>query len=316
MFNIGMPINARFFIAKVVDKQDPAMGMRVRIRIIGYHPFNDLDTEDDHARFNIVEDEDLPWAPCVDGTYGGVASLPNELEWVFGCFIDGDDAQIPIVLGMIPGTNLNDMEAPQRTTGTTETTGGGTDNPTNGRPVQPYMPGASERERIAALDNDPEFQAELQRIMTTHNLTREEVYGIAAGESSYRADAISPGGGYGGLFQMGTNTGGLGGQYTSREIAAMSPAEQLRLYGRSLDYNASRGWSSAQGLGILQGAPALSSWAPNRDLGEWVSPSGDRPYSIGGRFWSVNPGWRGSDGRITPSSMNDYYSRRNPPAID
>lgn len=164
MFNIGTPINARFFIAKVVDKQDPAMAMRVKIRIVGYHPFSDYDTEDDHARFNIVEDEDLPWAPCVDGTYGGVASLPNELEWVFGCFIDGDDAQIPIVLGMIPGTNLNDMEAPtfNRTAGGTNTSDTGRDEdpaPADPNYVAPgYPDDMTDAEIVAVIREEAELR--------------------------------------------------------------------------------------------------------------------------------------------------------------
>lgn len=182
-----------------------------------------------------------------------------------------------------------------------------------GGPISPYLPGASELERISALDNDAEFQAELDRITSTYGISREQVYGIIAGESSYRADLFSPGGGYGGLFQLGVGTMGLDDRYTSSVVASLSPAEQIRLYGSVLDYHAGRGWTSSQGLGILQGAPALSGWAANRDLGEWLSPSGDRPYSIGGRYWEVNPGWRGPDGRITPNSMNTYYSRRNPP---
>ena len=182
-----------------------------------------------------------------------------------------------------------------------------------GGPISPYLPGASELERIQALDNDVEFQAELDRITSTYGITREQVYGIIAGESSYRADLFSPGGGYGGLFQLGVGTMGLDDRYTSAAVASLSPAEQIRLYGSVLDYHAGRGWTASQGLGILQGAPALSGWAANRDLGEWVSPSGDRPYAIGGRYWEANPTWRGADGRITPNSMNTYYSRRNPP---
>jgi hypothetical protein len=289
MFNIGTPINARFFIAKVVDKQDPAMAMRVKIRIVGYHPFSDYDTEDDHARFNIVEDEDLPWAPCVDGTYGGVASLPNELEWVFGCFIDGDDAQIPIVLGMIPGTNLNDMEArTSTTTGGTDTTGTGDGD------VTPVTPSTYTGAGRSGLEADPEWVARLEQLKRDHpNLNEDELYQIIDGESGFDP-RIRNSAGATGLFQFMPDTArGLG--YTTDQIRAMSPAQQLDVYDaylRSVNY---RGGN----LGIIQAAPSYYGSSPSTEV-----------YRVGTRAWEQNPGWRGPDGRITVQSINNYYLSR------
>ena len=83
------------FVGYVVAREDGQNLGRVKVKALGYH---DLNPE-------VVSADDLPWAPVVDGTYGAVATVPLEGEWVLGAFIDGADAQHPIVLGRLPGYN-------------------------------------------------------------------------------------------------------------------------------------------------------------------------------------------------------------------
>lgn len=320
IFDINKGIMPYWFIGRVVDNNDPLNAARVRVRCLGVHPDFPNNETNDKMEQDSVDDQDLHWAITINGTFGKIETIPEEGDWVFGFFADGRDAQHPYILGSINGQATDTSSAlpycapGESSVGSGVSEGSPTESP---REVPQYMPNATEQERIDALDNDPAFQAELERIMATHNLTREEVYGIIGGESTFDASAISPGGGYGGLFQMGEGTMFLDDSYTSTIIASMTPSEQIHLYGQVLDAHAARGWTSASGLGILQAAPALSGWSPNRSLGEWTSPSGDNPYAIGGRYYIANPGWSrySPSGEITPASIQAYYDSFNPPAV-
>lgn len=71
---------------------------RCKVRIIGYHTF----------RKNELEDKDLPWAQILlDPAFGsgqGGEGCSNNLtggEICFGFFLDGDDAQQPVVVGLL-----------------------------------------------------------------------------------------------------------------------------------------------------------------------------------------------------------------------
>ena len=75
-----------------------AWGNRVRVRIMGYHPQSTTE----------LADEDLPWAqvllsPQCGSGKAGVAK-PIKLapgDVVIGFFLDGDDAQLPMIIGVI-----------------------------------------------------------------------------------------------------------------------------------------------------------------------------------------------------------------------
>lgn len=76
-------------------------GNRFKVRIMGYHPSNSSD----------LKDEDLPWAICLlpttSGTGGANLSTTVRLtqgDTVFGFFLDGDDAQIPVIMGCLGHT--------------------------------------------------------------------------------------------------------------------------------------------------------------------------------------------------------------------
>ena len=87
--------NLVHFVGYVVDREDGQNLGRVKVKALGFH---DPD-------ISVVNPNDLPWAYVVDGTYGAVTTIPLVGEWVFGAFLDGRDAQHPIVLGRIPGYN-------------------------------------------------------------------------------------------------------------------------------------------------------------------------------------------------------------------
>lgn len=78
----------------VVDRKDPANLGRMKVRIIGWHDENP----------NISPIEDLPWSQVLlPPNYSKNFALPKEGEWVAGYFLDGYNAQLPVVFGVFPG---------------------------------------------------------------------------------------------------------------------------------------------------------------------------------------------------------------------
>jgi len=76
----------------------PGMKRRVKVRIMGYHT----------AQVEELTDDDLPWAYCMmpvtaGGNQGGMSQSVNFSggEWVFGFFLDGEDGQQPVVMGVL-----------------------------------------------------------------------------------------------------------------------------------------------------------------------------------------------------------------------
>ena len=88
--------NLLWYVGVVEDRHDAANDGRVKVRAFGIH------TEDKQA----MPTADLPWAIVLDGSYGGVQKIPEVGDWCFGFFMDGDDAQHPMVMGRVPGVNL------------------------------------------------------------------------------------------------------------------------------------------------------------------------------------------------------------------
>lgn len=81
-----------WFQGVIEDLNDPKKANRVRVRCIGYH------TED----LTELPVDALPWAPF-SGFAGEGAPRANLGDWVWGFFIDGEEAQKPMVVGVIPG---------------------------------------------------------------------------------------------------------------------------------------------------------------------------------------------------------------------
>lgn len=77
-------------------------GNRFKVRILGYHPYSEAD----------LPNEDLPWAQCLIPTTAGsgaanaatgVQLQPGDV--VLGFFLDGDNAQIPVILATFGRTD-------------------------------------------------------------------------------------------------------------------------------------------------------------------------------------------------------------------
>ena len=89
-----------WFVGVVEDRADPKKVGRVKVRCLGYH------TKDKVK----LPTTDLPWAhvmnPITSATVSGVGQTPLgvvEGTWVVGFFTDGDDAQMPMIMGTLPG---------------------------------------------------------------------------------------------------------------------------------------------------------------------------------------------------------------------
>ena len=85
-------------------------GNRFKVRILGYHPYSEAD----------LPNEDLPWAQCLIPTTAGsgAANVATGVQLqqgdiVLGFFLDGDNAQIPVILATfgrsasVPSTTYN-----------------------------------------------------------------------------------------------------------------------------------------------------------------------------------------------------------------
>lgn len=92
--------NLNFFIGVVEDNNDPRKEGRVKVRAFGIHGTNAQ-----------IQTADLPWATLI---VPNINFVPPPLNaWVFGFFIDGRDAQQPMVLGIIPTQMLNQVNPSQ-----------------------------------------------------------------------------------------------------------------------------------------------------------------------------------------------------------
>tara|TARA_R110001632_G_scaffold214568_2_gene341302 strand:- start:3565 stop:5130 length:1566 start_codon:yes stop_codon:yes gene_type:complete len=94
--------NMLHFMGVVEDTHDQTNSGRVRVRAFGIHP-----PKDGQADSEGVPTAHLPWATVLDGTYGLSPIIPSVGDWVFGFFIDGREAQSPIIIGRMPGMNLS-----------------------------------------------------------------------------------------------------------------------------------------------------------------------------------------------------------------
>tara|TARA_Y100000766_G_scaffold280588_1_gene290668 strand:- start:57 stop:2333 length:2277 start_codon:yes stop_codon:yes gene_type:complete len=94
-----------------INETGNAWGNRMRVRIMGYHPQNPIE----------LPDKELPWAqvliPTTAGTGGGGMSRSIRLtpgDSVFGFFLDGDDAQLPVILGAFGRPSFDEPLGPYK----------------------------------------------------------------------------------------------------------------------------------------------------------------------------------------------------------
>ena len=84
-----------WWIGVVEDIDDDLLLGRAKVRIFGYHP--------DYASGRL-DTSDLPWAYTIMPTNIPNAYARPELgDWVFGFFLDADEAEEPAILGYLPG---------------------------------------------------------------------------------------------------------------------------------------------------------------------------------------------------------------------
>ena len=91
-------IPPRTFWSLTGNRKPETWGNRVRVRIMGYHPQNKTE----------LKDRDLPWAtiilPPTAGSGKAGYKQPIRIsqgDVVIGFFLDGDDAQLPVIFGVI-----------------------------------------------------------------------------------------------------------------------------------------------------------------------------------------------------------------------
>ena len=100
---IGQVVDQAKWVDNIVGNPTPTteqqkgFDFRYKVRIMGYHTASPSDLTDD----------DLPWAsvmlPVTAGASGGAIATPNlrQGNFVYGFFMDGEDAQMPIIMGVI-----------------------------------------------------------------------------------------------------------------------------------------------------------------------------------------------------------------------
>ena len=89
----------------------PGWGYRYKVRIIGHH-------DKDEA---VIESDQLPWAQCMYPVWGGGQGATymtpgiKQGMFVFGFFMDGQDMQVPVIMGVLGNNAKTKLE---RKTGT------------------------------------------------------------------------------------------------------------------------------------------------------------------------------------------------------
>lgn len=101
MSNYGklQSIPFKWWVGVVENKIDPLELGRYQVRIMGYHT----------ANRETLKTTELPWAipmhPTTSAAISGVSETPNLMQGstVVGFFADGDDGQIPVIMGSLAG---------------------------------------------------------------------------------------------------------------------------------------------------------------------------------------------------------------------
>lgn len=97
----GFTTQPMFFVGCIEDINDPRLEGRVKVRAFGIHGLN-----------SEITTEELPWATVIHGDYNPNV-LPYENDWVIGFFLDGREAQQPMVLGLLP-TQMTEPVDPEK----------------------------------------------------------------------------------------------------------------------------------------------------------------------------------------------------------
>lgn len=93
--------NLVWFIGVVENNVDERLEGRVQVRAFGFH-----------GTATQIPTIHLPWATPISGSYDPNYPIPPLNSWVFGFFLDGYDAQQPMLLGLLP-TQFTESINPQ-----------------------------------------------------------------------------------------------------------------------------------------------------------------------------------------------------------
>lgn len=88
-----------WWVGVVENRAGDELGIgRCQVRIFGWH------TDDTSA----LPTKDLPWAtPMLPINAPNTFSKPRMGDWIVGFFMDGESAQFPIMMGILPGIKPN-----------------------------------------------------------------------------------------------------------------------------------------------------------------------------------------------------------------
>jgi hypothetical protein len=83
-----------WWVGVIENRADPLTLGRCQVRIFGWHNENSV----------ILPTSDLPWAQAMIPLNNSKHfSAPRIGEWVVGFFMDGEQAQTPVMMGVLPG---------------------------------------------------------------------------------------------------------------------------------------------------------------------------------------------------------------------
>jgi lysozyme len=92
-----------FWFGIVESRQDPLGLGRVQVRIYGWH----------NQSLSEIPTDNLPWASVMFAVNDRGFGAPREDDLVFGIFTDGRNAQMPLVMGIVPGYFTNNPNTGQ-----------------------------------------------------------------------------------------------------------------------------------------------------------------------------------------------------------
>lgn len=330
-------INPMFFIGVVENIFDPRLEGRVQVRAFGVHGTNDQ-----------IPTQDLPWATLIIGSHDVNFVKPPINSWVFGFFIDGRDAQQPMILGLIPTQMIEPINP--AVTGWGVAFGQEVDLAGQGSRARDVgQPRNSKLERGEQLQDTYIPAVETNRVRnipiaggSSASFAPKGNMGAASQDeasASTASPAAIPSGAIKDDAEFQSVLDGMIAKYPG-----LTRAEIYRIMQGESGFNprAVNPKSGAAGLfqfmpevaneygtsatQIVNMSPADQLRLYDRYLERWGYQGGglgimqaapayadfndsDTVYAVGSAEWQQNPGWRtAGDGRITKASINAYYA--------
>jgi hypothetical protein len=90
-----------WWVGELENRVDPLAIGRCQVRIFGWHSINK----------QLVPTEDLPWAhPMYPLNNSKSFAAPRVGDWIVGFFLDGENAQQPVMMGILPGMKVTEFD--------------------------------------------------------------------------------------------------------------------------------------------------------------------------------------------------------------